>query len=168
MYKRISQLVFISLAINLTFHTINCMKTLESEPKIKRNFEVSKSEEEWKRLLSPEAFKVLREKGTERPFSNEFSKKEKGYYVCVACGNQLFSSETKFNSGTGWPSFYEPIDKQKVGEETDHSWGMTRIEVFCNRCGGHLGHVFNDGPAPTGLRYCINGISLKFIKQDTN
>lgn len=168
MFKRISKLVIIAISFNLTFQTMNCVKTLESEPKTKHKFEVFKSEEEWRKILGPEAYKVLREKGTERPFTNEFSSKEQGYYVCAACGNPLFSSKTKFDSGTGWPSFYEPLDKQKVGEETDKSWGMTRTEVHCNRCGGHLGHVFDDGPVPSGLRYCINGIALKFVKRDQN
>ncbi|HMV44444.1 MAG TPA: peptide-methionine (R)-S-oxide reductase MsrB [Leptospiraceae bacterium] len=137
------------------------------EQKTKQTYSIQKSDEEWKKILSPEAYKVLREKGTERPFTNEFSLKEKGYFVCAACGNKVFASDHKFDSGTGWPSFYQPINKENVGEETDKSWGMTRTEVHCSKCGGHLGHVFNDGPNPTGLRYCINGIALKFIKFDS-
>lgn len=143
----------------------NCGKII-GEQKETKNYEITKSDEEWKKILSPEAYKVLRQKGTERPFTNEFSEKEKGYFVCAACGNKVFASDHKFDSGTGWPSFYQPVSKEQVGEETDKSWGMTRTEVHCNKCGGHLGHVFNDGPRPTGLRYCINGIALKFIRSE--
>ena len=128
---------------------------------------INKTEDEWKAELTTQTFQVLRKHGTERAFSGEYNDHhDDGTYVCAGCGNALFDSRTKFNSGTGWPSFYEPIDKQKVGEETDRSWGMTRTEVFCNRCGSHLGHVFNDGPPPTGLRYCMNAVSLKFIRSD--
>lgn len=125
---------------------------------------VSKSEEEWKAELSPMAFNVLREKGTERAFTGKYhDQKIKGIYSCAGCGLQLFSSSAKFDSGTGWPSFYTPIDKTHVLEDTDVSYGMKRVEVMCHRCGGHLGHVFDDGPKPTGLRYCMNSVSLSFL-----
>lgn len=119
------------------------------------------SEEEWRARLSPEAFHVLREKGTEAPFTGPYHDDHSpGVYVCAACGQRLFSSDAKFDSGTGWPSFYTPIDPNAVVETTDVSYGMKRTEITCSRCGGHLGHVFDDGPKPTGLRYCINGVSL--------
>ena len=125
-------------------------------------FPVSKSDEEWRRTLSPEQFKVLREHGTERAFTSPLNaEKREGTFVCAACGQRLFSSETKFESGTGWPSFYKPLDGA-VGTTTDRSWFMVRTEVHCSRCGGHLGHVFPDGPKPTGLRYCMNGVAMKF------
>jgi len=128
---------------------------------------VVKSEEEWKKILNPDAYSVIRKKGTERAFTGKYNdNKEKGVYICAACGNELFLSETKFDSGTGWPSFYAPISEQKVGKEVDKSFFMTRTEVHCNRCGGHLGHIFEDGPKPTGLRYCINSVSLDFKKKD--
>lgn len=124
---------------------------------------VNKSKEEWKAELSPLAFKVLRQAGTERAFTGElWDNKKEGIYVCGGCGAPLFSSETKFRSGTGWPSFYEPIFESNVIEKNDNSYGMNRVEVLCARCDGHLGHVFPDGPEPTGLRYCINSVSLKF------
>jgi peptide methionine sulfoxide reductase msrA/msrB len=127
---------------------------------------VEKTDEQWKKELSPEAYNVLRKKGTERPFSGEYVKnKEKGIYKCAACGAELFSSETKFESGTGWPSFWAPIAPKNMGYEHDDSFLMERTEVHCPVCGGHLGHVFDDGPAPTGKRFCINSVSLKFATE---
>ncbi|GAB4242251.1 MAG: peptide-methionine (R)-S-oxide reductase MsrB [Ekhidna sp.] len=126
---------------------------------------IQKTNEEWKKELSDFEYYVLREKGTERAFTSDLlTNKETGRYVCAACELPLFSSETKFKSGTGWPSFYEPINNINVAEEDDTSYGMVRTEVLCARCDGHLGHVFPDGPPPTGLRYCINGAALKFEK----
>ncbi len=124
---------------------------------------VDKSEAEWKEQLSPTQYAVLREKGTERAFTGElWDHHEKGTYRCAGCGAELFESETKFDSGCGWPSFFEAKDGTGIDEETDTSHGMKRTEVMCSKCGGHLGHVFDDGPKPTGLRYCINSASLKF------
>ena len=125
-------------------------------------FEIAKTEQEWRKTLTPEQFYVLRKHGTERAGTSALDKEYgKGSYLCAGCGLPLFSSDTKFNSGTGWPSFYAPLE-QAVGTSVDKSLFMTRVEVHCSRCGGHLGHVFNDGPAPTGQRYCMNGVALQF------
>lgn len=127
-------------------------------------FEINKTEQEWRNILTPEQFRVLRKHGTERAHTSPLDKQyAKGTYVCAACELPLFSSDTKFNSGTGWPSFYAPIEGA-IATSVDKSLFMTRIEVHCSRCGGHLGHVFEDGPAPTGERYCMNGVALKFIE----
>lgn len=131
------------------------------------NFEVTKTEAEWQQILTPEQFQVLRQHGTERAGTSPLDKiYDKGTYACAGCGLPLFTSETKFNSGTGWPSFYAPLE-EAIATTIDRSWFMTRVEVHCRRCGGHLGHVFNDGPRPTGQRYCMNGVSLKFIPAET-
>ncbi|OLP19304.1 peptide-methionine (R)-S-oxide reductase [Leptolyngbya sp. 'hensonii'] len=127
-----------------------------------RNFEINKTEEEWRQVLTPEQFRVLRQHGTERAGTSPLDKQYgEGVYHCAACEQPLFTSDAKFNSGTGWPSFFSPIEGA-IATTVDRSFFMTRVEVHCSRCGGHLGHVFEDGPAPTGQRYCMNGVSLKF------
>jgi peptide-methionine (R)-S-oxide reductase len=128
---------------------------------------IEKTEEEWRKTLTPEQYHVLREKGTERAFTGKYAEThDPGMYRCAGCGNPLFDAETKYESGSGWPSFYQPIAKDAVETETDRKFGMTRDEVVCAKCGGHLGHVFPDGPEPTGLRYCMNSAALDLEKKE--
>lgn len=125
----------------------------------------ARDQEEWEHCLTPDQFRVLREKGTERPFTGDFwDHHEPGHYVCAGCGERLFLSDDKFDSGTGWPSFTRPAAEESVATEEDTAHGLRRVEVLCRRCGGHLGHVFPDGPPPTGLRFCINSLALRFEK----
>ena len=153
------------------FTAIICLATLAScnaqqnkKTASKNQFEITKTDAEWKKQLSPLAYEVSRKQGTEQAFSGQYNDNhQKGIYTCIGCGQEVFSSENKFESGTGWPSFYKPIKAGNVGETVDKSYGMTRTEVHCSRCGGHLGHIFDDGPKPTGLRYCINSVSMNFI-----
>jgi methionine-R-sulfoxide reductase len=133
--------------------------------KSKRPTTMNKTEEEWKKILSPEQYYILRQKGTERPYTGKFyAHKEKGMYTCAGCGEALFSSDQKFDAHCGWPSFFDELPGGKINTHKDFSHGMIRTEITCAKCGGHLGHVFDDGPKPTGLRYCVNSASLEFVE----
>ncbi|MCZ4408313.1 peptide-methionine (R)-S-oxide reductase MsrB [Cryomorphaceae bacterium 1068] len=150
---------------SLLFALTACSQNAETTESEHEHYEVSKTDEEWKELLTPQEYEVLRQKGTERAFTGDLlDNKEEGTYICAACAFPLFDSKTKFKSGTGWPSFYTFVGDTNVVEIADRSYGMVRTEVVCGQCGGHLGHVFEDGPKPTGLRYCINSVSLDFKK----
>ena len=163
--KKIAYLIFLCCATACNSSSQNNTANLKLNKTMNSENKITKTDEEWKEILSPEQYHVLREKGTEAPFSGKYYlDKEKGTYVCAACGAELFKSDTKFDAGCGWPSFADVIDSSKVIFTRDISHGMIRTEVTCAKCGGHLGHVFDDGPAPKHLRYCINSASIELKK----
>jgi peptide-methionine (R)-S-oxide reductase len=163
---------FFGPSILLVFILINTScaqqnKNTNEEKGKEMSVKIQKTDKEWKAELTPEQYHVLREKGTERPFTGEYwNTHDKGVYKCAACGAELFSSDTKFDSDCGWPSFYDVMNNKNVITKDDFSFGMHRIEVMCANCGGHLGHIFDDGPKPTGQRYCINSLSIKLVRDE--
>lgn len=173
-FNRVRMLLLVVLTSSMQFCTFSqSAKPTTMTPSDKKNpvysntdsAKVNLSEDEWRKILPEDVYHIARQKGTERPWSSKFEAlKDKGTYYCAACGNALFVSDTKFDSGCGWPSFYQPVSKGSIIYQPDHSHGMVRTEVQCGRCKAHLGHVFEDGPPPTGLRYCINGVVLDFKK----
>jgi peptide-methionine (R)-S-oxide reductase len=153
--------------IKLIFFLFVTLYAQQEQEKINMGNKILKSDVEWETCLTPEEYKILREKGTEMAFTGKYyNHKEDGTYTCAGCDYELFSSETKFDSGTGWPSFYQALDKDRIIEKEDKTLGMTRLEILCARCDSHLGHVFTDGPNPTGLRYCVNSVSLDFKESE--
>lgn len=160
----LSAILILTLGITFTQNVIS--KTNKTNNESLKKYKINKTNEQWKKILTPEAFHILRERGTEMAYTGKYyNNHEKGVYYCAACSTRLFDSKTKFDSGTGWPSFYQPAIKANIEERQDFTYGMSRTEVNCMTCGGHLGHVFDDGPQPTGLRYCINSDALIFKKQ---
>jgi len=152
----------LALGLGITAKALGIMPALAKESG--RMFQVTKTDEEWRKILTPEQFRVLRQEGTERPFANKYdANKDPGTYHCAGCDLPLFSSDSKYDSRTGWPSFWKPISEKAIGTKTDWKLLHPRTEVHCARCGGHLGHVFDDGPPPTGLRYCMNSAALNFV-----
>jgi peptide-methionine (R)-S-oxide reductase len=180
--KRLSIFVLITALVEITIScndkepshqhyvktaSVNAEQNLTTQPEDTMEYEVVKSEKEWKEILTSSEYRILRKRGTELPYVNEYNNnKKEGIYYCGACGQPLYSSEHKYDSGTGWPSFWKPIKPSVVGEKEDNSLFMTRTETVCSRCGSHLGHVFDDGPEPTGLRYCMNSLALDFVEMD--